>query len=166
LIEEQVMDNQDDQDRKGQPPVSRRPAVTRHNYHSLIDQLVAKAEADGLMDNLPGQGQPLNLDDDALVPDEYRLGFRFLKSNGFAPPWIEARRDIDQERAQLDAWLADTNARWPHLGERARAALRVTYRRKLEDLQRMILNYNLSAPPGAAHIEGLRLADQLEKLGR
>jgi hypothetical protein len=157
------MSDHDDPKRRGQHSAGRKLMI-RHQYESLIDQIMNKAQADGLMDNLPGAGQPLKLEDDALVPDEYRLGHRMLKASGFAPPWIEAQREIEQERANLDAWLKDARRRLPHLEARARAALKVTYRRKLDDLQRMILNYNLQAPPGAPHLAGLRMADELAKL--
>lgn len=159
------MSDSDEQKRDEQQPAAGRTPPTRQSYRNLIDQIMAKAQADGLMDNLPGQGQPLKLDDDEHVPDEYRLGFRMLKSAGFAPPWIEARREIDEERARLTTWLDDANRRWAYLEAPARAELRVAYRRKLDDLQRLILNYNLKAPQGAAHVEGLRMADELAKLG-
>ena len=158
------MNNHDDSKRSEQPAAARKLMI-RHHYESLIDQIMNKAQADGLMDNLPGQGQPLELDDDALVPNEYRLGNRMLKSSGFAPPWIEAQREIDQERAKLDSWLKDAQRRLPQLEAPARATLQATYRRKLDDLQRMITHYNLQAPPGALHLAGLRLADELAKLG-
>ena len=157
------MNDHDDSKRPEQPAAARKLMI-RHQYESLIDQIMNKAQADGLMDNLPGQGQPLQLDDDALVPDEYRLGNRMLKSSGFAPPWIEAQREIEQERTKLDSWLKDAKHRLPHLDARARAALKVAYRRKLDDLQRMITHYNLQAPPGAPHLVGLRMVDELAKL--
>lgn len=152
-------------DEKKQPPHGG-PPPARPGHASLIDQIMAKAQADGLMDNLPGQGQPLKLDGDEMVPEEYRLGFRMLKSSGFAPPWIEARREIDEARAEIGRWLDDARRRWPHLAQPARVALRVAYRRKLDDLQRTIVNFNLKAPPGVPHVEGLRLADELGKLER
>jgi hypothetical protein len=145
-------------------PKSTRKLMIRHQYESLIDQIMNKAQSDGLMDNLPGQGQPLQLDDDALAPEEYRLGNRMLKASGFAPPWIEAQREIEQERARLDSWREDAKRRMPHLEASARAALKLAHRRKLDDLQRMIMNYNLSAPPGVPHLEGLRMAQELAKL--
>jgi DnaJ family protein C protein 28 len=157
------MSEHDELKDQDQPQPTRRLQI-RHNFEGLIDQIMNKAYADGLMDNLPGQGQPLNLDDDALVPEEYRLGHRMLKSSGFAPPWIEAQRDIAQERTRLEAWLKDARRRWPHLEAPARATLKVSYRRKLDDLQRMILNYNLTAPPGAPQLEGLQMANELIKL--
>lgn len=157
------MSNHDDSKRP-EHPAAARSSMIRYQYESLIDQIMNKAHADGLMDNLPGQGQPLQLDDDAHVPDEYRLGNRMLKASGFAPPWIEAQREIDQERTKLESWLKDARGRRPHLNAHARAALKQDYRRKLDDLQRLITNYNLQAPPGAVHLAGLRMADELAKL--
>jgi len=157
------MSDHDDSKRLEQSAAARKLMI-RHQYESLIDQIMNKAQADGLMDNLPGQGQPLQLDDDALVPDEYRLGNRMLKSSGFAPPWIETQREIEHERAKIDSWQKDAKRRLPHLEAPDRAALKVAYRRKLDDLQRMITNYNLQAPPGAPHLAGLRMADELAKL--
>lgn len=144
----------------------KRRVPPRRNLHNYLDEIFAKAQADGLMDNLPGQGKPLNLRDDDMVPDEDRLAFRMLKSSGFAPPWLEARREIDAERARLDAWLADANRRWPRLDGAARAALQIAYKRKLADLQRLIMDFNLTAPPSIPHVEGLRTAEELAKLGR
>ena len=157
------MSEQDDA--KKQDQAARWSPHTRPGHASLIDQIIAKAQADGLMDNLPGQGQPLKLDDDALVPEEYRLGFRMLKASGFAPPWVEARREIEQERERIASWLSTTKRRLPHLAAPARAGLLVSYRRKLNDLQRMIVTYNLQTPPGIEHLEGLRMAAELAKFG-
>lgn len=143
-----------------QPPALRRPT-----HHNLLDQIIGKAQADGLFDNLPGYGQPLQLDADELVPQEDRLGYRMLKTAGFSPPWMEARRSIDEERAQLNAWLDDARRRWQHQTQAGQVGLQIAYKRKLTDLQRMITNFNLTAPPGVEHLEGLRMAAELAKLG-
>jgi DnaJ homolog subfamily C member 28 len=143
-----------------------RRAVTSNNFESVVDQLLGQARSKGQFDNLPGQGRPLQEDaEEALVPPELRTGFRMLKNAGFAPPWVEARRSIEADRAQLGIWLTQTNARWPRLDEPARAKLRAEYRRKLEDLQREILNHNLTAPESAGQIPGVQLALELAKLG-
>jgi DnaJ homolog subfamily C member 28 len=157
------MPKPDKQTEKPQQP--KRTPVTRQNYQGLIDQRIQQAQEDGLFDNLPGAGKPLNLDDDGLVPAEDRAGYRLLKANGFAPPWVEARREIAEERAGLDAWVAQANRRWPRLDAAGRAAMRVTYRRKLDELQRLILTFNLKTPRGVLQLETLRLAEELLKLG-
>lgn len=156
------MNEQDEHPPSSQPT---RIAVTHHTYQSLVDQRIAQAYADGLMNDLAGQGQPLRLDDDSLVPEEYRAGFRLLKNNGFAPPWIEARRTIDTERDQIATWLARTNKRWATMNAAARTAAHVEYARKLQDLQRLIATFNLTAPSALVHLEGVRMQEELNKLG-
>ena len=69
----------------------------------LAEKKIAEARARGELDNLPGAGRPLALDDDTLVPEDLRLAYRILKNAGFVPPEVEARREIaDLERLLLD----------------------------------------------------------------
>ncbi|BCQ33086.1 MULTISPECIES: DnaJ family domain-containing protein [Erwinia] len=64
---------------------------------SLLDQLAEKhilaALRQGELDNLPGAGHPLQLDDDSHVPSELRAGYRILKNSGFLPPELEMKRE-------------------------------------------------------------------------
>lgn len=46
----------------------------------IAERRIAEAIAKGELDNLPGQGRPLELGDDALVPEELRLAYRILKN--------------------------------------------------------------------------------------
>lgn len=149
-------------DKPGKPNLNQ-PAP-RKPYHDLLDEIFAKAQADGHFTNLPGEGKPLKFEDDELVPSDDRLGYRMLKTAGFAPPWVEARRSIDQERAALARWLADAQRRVKHLDAKGRAALQIAYKRKLNELQGMITNFNLTAPHGVEHLEGLRMAEELARL--
>lgn len=149
-------------DQSGKPKLG--PPAPRKPYHDLLDEIFAKAQADGHFSNLPGEGKPLKLDGDDLVPNDERLGYRMLKTAGFAPPWVEARRSIDQERTEIARWLADAQRRLNYLDAKGQAALRVAYKRKLTALQGMITNFNLTAPPGVVHLEGVRMAEELAKL--
>lgn len=79
----------------------------------LAEQRIAEAMARGEFDDLPGAGQPLELDDDTLVPEELRVAYRLLKNAGFVPPEVEARREL----ASLEELLACTD----DAGERDRA---------------------------------------------
>ena len=64
----------------------------------IIDQIAEKkmieAILNGELDNLPGQGQPLRLNDDSSVPEELRVAYRVLKNSDFLPPGIEFRKEI------------------------------------------------------------------------
>lgn len=63
----------------------------------LLDQWAERhilyAQAKGELDNLPGQGLPLELDDDSAVPIELRTGFRLLKNAGYLPAELEDRKE-------------------------------------------------------------------------
>ncbi|MGQ9550383.1 MAG: DnaJ family domain-containing protein [Roseiflexus sp.] len=140
-------------------------APNPNDVETLIDRMIEQARAEGAFDNLPGAGKPLAYDDDALIPDDMRAGFRLLKNAGYAPLWIEARRDIDAERARIAAWLHDANRRWSRLPTAIRARLRTEYHEMLTNLQRQIIAYNLTAPPAAGQIEGVYIAEEMRKLG-
>jgi Domain of unknown function (DUF1992) len=60
----------------------------------LAEQKIAEAMERGEFENLPGEGQPLELDDDSLVPEDLRLAYRILKNAGFIPPEIETLNEI------------------------------------------------------------------------
>jgi hypothetical protein len=67
---------------------------------SLVEQRIKEAQERGELDDLPGAGAPLELDDDQLVPEELRVAYRVLKNAGHVPPEVEVLRDIhDLERA-------------------------------------------------------------------
>lgn len=63
----------------------------------LLDQWaerhITDAQRRGEFDNLPGQGEPLVLDDDSAVPEELRSGYRLLKNAGCLPPELEQRKE-------------------------------------------------------------------------
>ena len=68
----------------------------------IAEQKIAEAIARGELDDLPGHGSPLDLGDDALIPEEMRLAFRILKNAGFVPPEVATLNEIAQlERLAL-----------------------------------------------------------------
>jgi Domain of unknown function (DUF1992) len=71
-------------------------------FDLIAEEKIAEAIARGELDNLPGAGRPLNLDDDALIPEELRLAYRILKNAGYVPPELETLNEIAQlERLAL-----------------------------------------------------------------
>ena len=63
-------------------------------FERIVEQRIADAIGRGELDNLPGHGRPLELDDDSFVPAELRLAYRILKNAGFLPEQIALRRQI------------------------------------------------------------------------
>ncbi|MEG2005120.1 MAG: DUF1992 domain-containing protein [Bilophila sp.] len=59
----------------------------------IAEQRIREAQSQGTFDNLPGQGQPLQLEDDSQVPEDLRLAYKMLRNAGFAPPELEDRKE-------------------------------------------------------------------------
>jgi hypothetical protein len=72
---------------------AKRPIASGQLDH-WMEQVIREAQARGDFDDLPGKGKPLNLND----PDPYggleAQMYGYLKSAGFAPEWVELRRQI------------------------------------------------------------------------
>lgn len=85
---------------------------------ALAEARIEQAIAQGLLDNLPGAGRPLALDDDRSVPEGLRAAYRILKNAGFVPPEVEARRELVNLVA-LIATLDDDAARRRAVGRLA-----------------------------------------------
>ncbi len=66
----------------------------------LIDQMaerhIQSAVEQGELSNLPGEGKPIQLDDDRQVPQELRAAYRILKNSGNLPPELELRKQALQ----------------------------------------------------------------------
>ncbi|WP_370968385.1 DUF1992 domain-containing protein [Enterobacter wuhouensis] len=63
----------------------------------LLDQWaerhISDAQRKGEFDNLPGSGEPLELEDDSHIAPELRAGYRLLKNAGCLPPELEQRKE-------------------------------------------------------------------------
>jgi len=70
-------------------------------FDLLAEQRIADAIKRGELDNLPGAGRPLDLDDDPLLSPEQRMANRILKNAGVVPAEIGLRREIAALRARL-----------------------------------------------------------------
>lgn len=51
----------------------------------IAEQRILEAMERGEFDNLPGKGKPLDLEDDANVPEDLRMAYKLLKNAGYAP---------------------------------------------------------------------------------
>ena len=77
----------------------------------LVEQRLEEAVSRGELSNLPGEGRPLELDDDALIPEDLRAAYRILKNAGFVPPEIETLSEISQLEQLVSRGCEDASAR-------------------------------------------------------
>lgn len=100
---------------------------------SIVEERIQNAQKEGVFDNLPGKGKPLNLDDDSAVPEDLRLTFKVLKNSHCLPIEMELRKEIYNLRQLFNAAI-DTETR----------------RELRQELNRLILNVNLRRRGAAA----------------
>ncbi len=139
------------------------------NWDRLIEEKIQRAIKEGAFNNLPGQGRPLKLPDDALTHEDMRMAIHLLRSNGFTLPWIAERREIEQDIMELRtslgrAWhwtRASSNKAWAAAEwERTREA----FRRRIEQVNRRIFHYNLSVPTSIVQRTSLDVVTELERM--
>ena len=87
----------------------------------LVEQKISEAIARGELSDLPGEGAPLQLDDDTLIPESLRMAYRVLRNSGFVPPEVVELREIGDLERQIEALSHDD--------ERARALRKLQYLR-------------------------------------
>lgn len=84
---------------------------------NLLDQIaearIQEAIERGELRDLAGEGKPLQLDDDSLIPEELRAAYRILKNAGFLPPELQLRREL-REAEQLLQQLPESERSRAH----------------------------------------------------
>lgn len=80
----------------------------------LIDELaerrIAEARDRGELAGLRGEGKPVELDDERLVPEHLRVGFRLLKNAGYLPPQLQTLRELREAEDLLACLPASERA--------------------------------------------------------
>ena len=135
-------------------------------WHDLVELRIQEAMSDGVFDNLPGEGQPLDLSRNPYLDPSLELAYRLLKNNGYTPEWIARDKEI---REELKAARARLQAAWAQrrvnpTDKTAWEAVLVRFEENLTRLNRKIDDYNLIVPISGCQRVRLRLADELSRL--
>lgn len=69
---------------------------------SLAEEQIQSAIRRGDFEDLPGQGRPLELEDESAVPEELRVAYRLLKNAGCLPPVLGLRNEINEVEGLLN----------------------------------------------------------------
>ena len=67
----------------------------------IAENKIREAQREGELDNLPGEGKPLCLDDDSHIPAELRMAYRILKNADYVSPEVQQRREISDIKEML-----------------------------------------------------------------
>lgn len=138
-----------------------------------VEKIIQRAQEQGYFDNLPGAGKPQDLSENPFVPEDWRMAFRLLKSNGFAPDMVEHDKALRAELAGADARLETFGRRWerrvrtgwdtPEEREEHLAARELFLREHEQEMR--ALNHRIHAhnarAPQAMQIGALSIAQEL-----
>jgi DnaJ family protein C protein 28 len=117
----------------------------------IAERKIQQALEEGLFDNLPGHGKPLDLSANPFEPPGMGAINRLLRHNRVLPPWVMLEQEIEASRALALATLARWDAAAEGLREtpdypQARAAARTAYEKHMRVTNDMVLKYNYSSP--------------------
>jgi hypothetical protein len=122
-------------------------------WEPLIDRLIRESMERGEFDDLPGSGEPIDLTENPYEKPELRSVHRLLRNAGFAPAWIEERKDIEDQFQKAYYILSRAKQLY------CRTA------KDVEDRNQRIRIYNLKAPSASVHrqlIDAEKLLNELK----
>jgi DnaJ family protein C protein 28 len=147
----------------------------------IIDEIIRDARSKGEFSNLPGEGKPLNLDDDPHTPPHLRMAHKILKENDLVPDWIEQGRALDHKYETIletlhraareyrgalnDALRSPQPEQQRQRAERAWQQAQAVLRDEATKYNREVLPYNLKVPKGVTHKPVLNVEREVAKLG-
>jgi hypothetical protein len=79
-------------------------------FQKIAERRIQEAIKDGALDDLPGAGKPLVLEDDSHLPEDLRMAYKILKNAGCLPPEVSLRKEIARTEDLL-AGMEDTRAK-------------------------------------------------------
>ena len=147
-------------------------ARLRHERQDLIEELIQEGMDNGLFDNLPGKGKPLNLNKNPYAAD-MELANELLKENDLPPVWILQRNEILAKMAKLREEIVRQWA-W-HVrefnlvtAEKGRLTIRwddccLKWINEIAELNKAIDAFNLKRPFDNIEIFKLNLENELKR---
>jgi hypothetical protein len=134
-------------------------------WETGIDIAIRKAMEAGEFDNLPGQGQPLDLNTNPYVPPEMQLAYKIMKQNGIAPDWIVQSKTLT---AKFESWESRLKTAYKTYVKTNNVVTWLTAKEKLredaEKLNKELVAFNLKLPPGVAHRPLINIRIAIERL--
>ena len=128
-----------------------------HSWESLVERQIQEAMAAGEFDNLPHQGERIQIDDDG---SELALAHHILRQAGYAPGWVSTDAEIRLLLSRREAVLARARRAGPPVRDRDREAMAAI----VGQVNGLVLRLEHEAPTARQHRPRLDLAVELAAL--
>ena len=112
----------------------------------MTEKALREAIEAGEFDDLPGKGKPIDLTENPFEDPDLRVVHKLLRNAGFAPAWIEERKDIDGQFELARQILVRAWALYKPEGISPWQRNVSDFRAKLAELNSRLKLYNLKAP--------------------
>ena len=137
-------------------------------WEPLIDRLIRESMERGEFDDLPGSGEPIDLSENPYEKPELRSVHRLLRNAGFAPAWIEERKDIENQFQQAYSILRRAKELYcqssKDVDNREWQRTIKEFRERVDELNQRIRIYNLKAPSASVHRQVIDVDKVLSEL--
>ncbi len=68
----------------------------------IAEMKMREAIKNGELDNLPGKGKPLEIDNMSFIPAEMRMAYRIIKNSGLVPVEVSLNKDMDTLKKKIE----------------------------------------------------------------
>lgn len=72
------------------------------NWEKAAEEAIRKSIENGEFNDLPGKGEPLNLDDYFAAPEEWRASFSLLRNANVLPEMLDLHCDVQRLKERLE----------------------------------------------------------------
>jgi DnaJ family protein C protein 28 len=133
-------------------------------HETLVEKKIREAIEQGEFDDLPGKGEPIDLAENPFEDPELRTVHRLLRNAGFAPAWIESRKEIDTELEQARATLLRARKLYGEGPEWQRVVKE--FSEKASELNERIRVYNLKTPSAVFQRSHIDVEAEINRVNR
>ena len=138
-----------------------------------IEEIIRQAMEEGVFDDLPGKGKPLQLDQNPHQDHDWQAAHHILKTSGFTLPWIESLRGIEKDLQEVRAGLARTwewyqaeiekTIQSKQLNNEWDRAVR-TFREQIAEINKEIRSYNLIVPNERFQLQLINVEQEINRI--
>ncbi|GIV20142.1 MAG: hypothetical protein KatS3mg023_1893 [Armatimonadota bacterium] len=120
-------------------------------FEIIAERKIAEAMEEGKFDDLPGKGQPLEIDPQWLVPPHLRVAATILHNAQILPEWAQTDREIMMAREAIAILRKRVAMEYPLRREKPvfpdwYANILQSLLRLMRRVNDLILQYNISSP--------------------
>ena len=68
----------------------------------IAEMKIKEAIKNGELENLPGKGKPLEIDNMSFIPAELRMAYRIIKNSGLVPVEVSLNKEMDTLKKKIE----------------------------------------------------------------